>query len=106
MSKFDFMTFGYDAGDEDMFVTHASKYTAEETVVLCKRECAYKFRDRTIFHNRILKALREPTVSDVQDMYCAFRFGNPEWPDGCYALVGPTERGAFPVRVIDFGRLV
>ena len=99
------MAFGYDAGDSDMFVAHAGKYTAEETVRLCLQEYEHKFRNRDL-PRKTIKALREPTAADVQDMHCAFRLGNPEWPDGCYTLVGATESGAFPVRVIDFGRLV
>lgn len=103
MSKFDFLGFGYDAGPDEMFVAHAGKYSAEETIALCKSEYSQKFYG---VEGRNYDRLREPTIADVQDAHCAFRFGvSPEWPDGCYALVGPAENGAFPVHVIDFGKL-
>lgn len=106
MSKFDFMAFGYSAGDSDMFVAHAKKYTPKETVALCKREYEYKFRNHTFWIGRPVAALREPTVDDVLEAHCAFRFGvSGEWPDGCYTLVGDNETGSFPVYVIDFDRL-
>lgn len=97
MSKFDFMGFGYDGGSDDMFVAHAKKHSAAETVELCKREYDYLFKSGE---------LREPTLADVQDAHCAFRFGvMEEWKEGCYTLVGEGEPGAFPVWVIDYGKL-
>ena len=105
MSKFDFMGFGCNGGYDDMFVAHAKKYTAAQTVELCKREFEHKFKSRSIY-GREIPALREPTAEDVQDVHCAFRFGvDPAWPDGCYTLVGEGDAGAFPVHVIDFERL-
>lgn len=107
MSKFDFMAFGYSAGSDNCaFVAHAKKYTAAETVELCKREYEYKFRDHTLWAGRPVKALREPTVDDVEQMFCVFRFGvSPEWPEGCYTLTDRDETGAFPVWMIAFDRL-
>lgn len=106
MSAFDFMGFGYDGGHDEMFVAHAKKYSAEETVEICKREFDYLFQDHRGAHGRKIEGLREPTQADVQDAHCAFRMGvMPEFPSGCYTIVGPQERGAFPVRVIDFSRL-
>lgn len=103
MSKFDFMGFGYDGGNDKMFVANANKYTAEQTVELCKTEYSYKFHGA---EGRNYDRLREPTIEDVQGAHCAFRLGvSPEWPDGCYTFVGSEESGAFPVRVIDFSRL-
>lgn len=104
MSDFKFMSFGYDAGDHDMFVAHAKKYTATETVDLCKREFEYLFRNRRIAGKEV-KALREPTIHDVCNDYCAFRFGMYGWPGGCYTFVSNKERGSFPVWVIDFSVL-
>lgn len=105
MSKFDFMGFGYDGGNDEAFVAHAEKYSVAQTVELCKREFDYKFQNRSIC-GRGIPALREPTAEDVQDAHCAFRFGiSPEWPDGCYTFVGAKESGAFPVHVIDFSKL-
>jgi len=102
MAKFDYMAFGYSPGDSDMFVANAKMYSTEETVELCKSEYDYKFLGKRALH----PDFRKPTPDDVQDAYCAFRFGlSPEWPDGCYTLVGEGERGAFPVHVIDFERL-
>lgn len=102
VSKFDFMAFGYSAGCNDMFVANARKYTAEQTVEICKREYDYLFTRHKDAWGREREPLRKPEVFDVQDARCAFRFGNPEWPDGCYTLVGDGEDGAFPVHVIDF----
>lgn len=97
MSKFDYMGFGYDGGSDDMFVAHAKKYSAAEAVEICKQENDYLIEERE---------LREPTIADVQEAYCAFRFGvSEEWPDGCYTFVGKGEPGAFPVWVIDYGKL-
>ena len=104
MSRFDHMAFGYSAGSSDIFVAHANKYTAEQVVKMCLTEYEYKFKG-TYGHGRCARALREPNVYDVQDGFCAFRFGNPEYPDGCYTFVGENERGAFPVYVIDFDTL-
>lgn len=106
MSNFDFMGFGHDGGHDEMFVAHAKKYSAAETVELCKREFDYLFQDYREAYGRKVKGLRKPTTADVQDAHCAFRIGiSPEWPDGCYTFVGPEEAGAFPVRVIDYSRL-
>lgn len=106
MSKFDFMAFGYSAGDDDIFVAHAEKHTLEETVDLCKREYEHKFLKHTNAYGRPVQALRLPAVEDVQKAHCVFRLGvSPEWPDGCYTLTGEKETGAFPVWVIDFERL-
>jgi len=97
MSKFDFMAFSYDAGPDEMFVAHAGKYSTEETVELCKRECEYSLQRRK---------LREPTVNDVFDAWCGYRYGvSSEWPHGCYTFVGEKEIGAFPVHVIEFNQL-
>ncbi len=105
MGKFDFMGFGIEGSYDEMFVACARKYTPGETVNLCMREFEYKFKP-LIWCGRTIPALRAPSVDDVQSEYCAFRFGvSPEWPDGCYTLVGKGETGAFPVWVIDFERL-
>ena len=105
MEKFDFMGFGIEGRYDEMFVACASKYTPAETIDLCMREFEYKFKPLT-WCGRTIPALRAPSVDDVQSAYCAFRFGvSPEWPDGCYTLVGKGETGAFPVWVIDFTRL-
>ncbi len=97
MSRFDFMGFGYDGGRDEMFVAHAKKYTPEQTVELCTREYAHRFSQQWG------TKLREPTVNDVIESHCAFRFGvSSEWPDGCYTFVGQNEPGSFPVYVIDF----
>lgn len=104
-TAFDFMTFGVSAGDNDMFVANASKYTPNETIELCKKEYDYLFTRHTTAYGRLCDPLRPPIVNDVQQCGCAFCFGNPEWPDGCYTLVGEGERGAFTVWVIDFDGL-
>lgn len=96
MSKFEFMTFGCSPGDNDMFVANAKKYTPGQMVEICKRECEHLFKKR---------GLREPDVPDVQTAHSAFRFGNPDYPDGCYTFAVKGENGAFPVYVIDFERL-
>lgn len=106
MSCFDFMGFGYDGGNDEMFVAHAKKYSVTETVELCKREFDYLFQDHKTAYGREVKGLRKPTIADVQNAHCAFRFGiSAEWPDGCYTFVGAEENGAFPVRVIDLSKL-
>ena len=97
MSKFDFMGFGSDSYHYDYFVANAKKHTAAEAVEICKREFDYKFS-----HD----GLREPTLADVEDAHCAFRFGAySEWPCGCYTFVPPDGRSAFPVHVICFDKL-
>ncbi len=106
MSKFDFMAFGYSAGGSDMFVTHAKKYTAEETVALCKTEYDCKFTGHRQYGCDI-SPLRDPTIADIHLAYCAFRFGvSPEWPDGCYTFVNECATGSFPVNVIIFSELI
>lgn len=75
MSDFDFMGFGYDGGHDEMFVAHAKKYSAEETVEICKREFDYLFQDHRGAHGRKIEGLREPTQADVQNAHCAFRMG-------------------------------
>lgn len=99
MRMFDHMTFGRTAGCDDMFVADAQRYTKLEAVEICKSNYSYLFSPES------KRALRYPTVDDVQDCGCAFRFGNYAYPDGCYMLVGDDEKGAFPVHVIDFERL-
>lgn len=106
MAKFDYMTFGISPGDRDLFVAHAGKFSDEDTVRLCIAECDDLFtRERDCFgHPR--KPLRLPTVDDVQDARCAFRFGMYEFPEGAYTICGTDdEPGSFPVHVIDFDRL-
>lgn len=107
MSSFDFMGFGYDGENDKMFVAHAKKYSAAETVDLCRREFDILFQDHQSAYGRQVKGLREPTVEDVQSAHCAFRLGidRENWPDGCYTLVEPDAPGAFPVWVIDYCRL-
>lgn len=106
MSRFDYMGFGYDGGSNDMFVANAKKYSVAETLELCKREYDYLFQDHTTAYGREVKGLRKPTIADVKDAHCAFRFGvSSEWPDGCYTFVEPKASGAFPVWVIDFSEL-
>lgn len=105
MSSFDFMWFGYD-GDE-MFVAHAKKYSAAETVELCMQEFEYLFQDHKIAYEWEAKGMRRPTVADVHGAHCAFRFGvSSEFPNGCYTIVEDGERGSFPVWVIDFSELM
>ncbi|MPN47036.1 hypothetical protein SDC9_194636 [bioreactor metagenome] len=99
-TKFDFMAFGYSAGDTDIFVAHAAKYTPQDAVDLFIREYGHRF-----VPNGYNPQLRKPTVSDVQEARSAYRFGYPEWPDGCYTLVGDGEAGSFPVWIIDFEKL-
>ncbi len=98
MANFDFMAFGYSAGDADMFVAHAKKYTAQETIDLCQREYSHKFE--TVSEERrkwFGPQVRIPTLEDVADAWCAFRMGvDSEWPDGCYTLVKEGDAGAFP----------
>lgn len=106
MSGFDFMGFGYDGGSDEMFVAHAKKHSAAETVELCMCEFDYLFQDHKTAYGREVKGLRKPTIADVKGAYCAFRFGiSSEWPNGCYTFVEEKERGAFPVWVIDFSGL-
>ena len=38
MDSFDFMGFGYDDGSDDMLVANANKYSAQDTVDICKEE--------------------------------------------------------------------
>jgi len=106
MTRFDYMGFGRDCGSDDMFVVHAGKYTPEQAVSICKSEYEHLFKETGEYRLPWQRRLREPIIDDVLTAGCAFRFGvSPEWPDGCYTLVGINKRGAFPVHVIDFDRL-
>lgn len=104
MSNFDFVSFGYNSGDNDMFVAHAKKYSVAETIELCKIECDYLFKDRVI-RGKVFKALKKPTTQNIHANYCAFVPKNYDWPDGCYTLVSNSRRGSFPVWVINFSEL-
>lgn len=42
MSKFDYMEFGYSAGNFDQLVLHAKKYTKEQAVEIFNSEYGYK----------------------------------------------------------------
>lgn len=97
MSKFKFMGFGYGGGSDELFVAHARKYSREETVALCVQE----YED--LFSGVYKSKYRKPTVEDVDDGYCAYRFGVfPDYDGGCYTFAEQHERGAFPVYIITF----
>ena len=100
MNSFDFMGFGYDGGPDDMLVVNANKYSAQETVNICKEEYEH------LFNPRFGGTYKEPTIENVKNNYCAYRMGVSDiWPAGCYTLVEKPERGAFPVHVIYFSEL-
>lgn len=100
MNSFDFMGFGYDDGSDDMLVANANKYSAQDTVDICKEEYEH------LFNPCFGGAYKEPTIENVKNNYCAYRMGvSYIWPKGCYTLVEKPERGAFPVHVIYFSEL-
>jgi len=99
-ADFDFMGFGYDGGSDEMLVVNANKYSAQETVNICKKEYEH------LFNPRFGGTYKEPTIENVKSNYCAYRMGVSDiWPTGCYTLVDKPGRGAFPVHVIYFGKL-
>ena len=102
MSKFDFMGFGYGGGGDEAFAANAKKFTPNETIALCKQEYEHRFGECVPIKRR----LREPTVEDVQRLWCAHRFNvSPEWPEGCYTFVKEGTQGSFPVWVVEFCKL-
>jgi hypothetical protein len=101
VAKFDYMTFGYSSGSSDIFVANAKKFTKEKVVEICKGEYEHKFTGYRLY-GREIAPLREPTIADVSEGWCAYRFGMSEWPDGCYTFVNENENGAFPVYAIIF----
>lgn len=106
MSKFDCMMFGISPGDNDTFVAHAKKYTKAEALKQCISGYDHLFNRNTNAYGRKRTPLRLPTLDDVQEAQCAFRFSdNPEFPDGAYFIVGDNEYGSFPVYCIDMRAL-
>lgn len=96
MGKFDFMEFGYNAGDFDQLVFHAKKYTKEQAVEIFNKEYSYK-------------GLRA-TVDNVSSGYVKY-FINPtqfmanDFEGGCYGFTDKPGNGAFPVWVLTLSEL-
>lgn len=89
------------------FVTHAKKFTKEETVEICIDEFRDAFWDFSILEVELsdfIRKLRKPTVEDVKKSFVAFRFGlSPDDPkEGFYTFVQKGSPGSFPVWTIDF----
>lgn len=100
MSKFKYMnfTFGHMI---TYFVTHAKKYTKEETLEL------YKFENKHL----IKDGFKAPTVDDIRELSVRFLPSMPEgclsyeFPDGGYTFCRKGEKGSFLVWIIDIDAL-
>lgn len=96
MSKFEYMEFGYDSGSADMVVFHAKKYTKEQCIETFNSEYAYKGK--------------KATIEDMEEGYVKYFINPPycmsgDFEGGCYGFTDRTGNGAFPVYVLEFGKL-
>ena len=92
MSKFDYMPFTGGA-DGEQFVVHAKKYTKMQAIDLFTQE--YPYDD-----------LRKPSIADIHDCWVRWYIRMPddvfnEYPDGGYSFCSNSERGSFPVWVLN-----
>jgi len=107
MSKFDYMEFTGGA-DGAQFVVHAKKYTKMQAVDLFVQEYPYCGRKLTVGDR--FSGLRKPTIADIHDSWVRWYIKMPddifnEYPDGGYSFCSNSERGSFPVWVINVGEM-
>lgn len=95
-SVFDYLEFGYCAGDFDQLVLHAHKYSREQAAEL--------------FNTRYAHRGLMCSIEDVQSGYVRYfirpnQFMSQDYDGGCYSFVDRPGRGAFPVWVITLSDL-
>lgn len=97
MSKFKYMEFTTDGFSDLQFVTHAAKYTKEQTLQLYIE----RYYDRQRYTHRV------PLMSDVASSSIRYYVKAPEsladeFDGGCYSFCNKGQRGSFNVWVIRF----